>query len=130
MSSSPLRDFTPAVLFLSIAARSEADLAAGGEPIGIQLQRESGLRTADHHQLGIVKEFVEIGAAATSLRRRPVMRRMLRYLIAHPEVTIAIVPAPHRFSRSAGDAEHLHTQLGQLGVDVIASVDRSMHSPI
>ncbi|WP_425303470.1 recombinase family protein [Nocardia wallacei] len=111
--------FTPAALFLSTAARSRADIAIGGEPIAIQVQREAGLRIASQHNLGIVKEFVEIGAPATSLRRRPTLRRMLAYLERHPDVRSAIFPGPHRFSRNVTTAEQLRNRFQQLGVEVI-----------
>ncbi|WP_280317089.1 recombinase family protein [Nocardia wallacei] len=111
--------FTPAVLFLSVAARSQADQAAGGEPISIQRQRNTGLRIADERQVGIVKEFVEVGTPAISLRQRPVLRRMLAYLERHPDVRIAIFPGLHRFSRNFASGQHLYNRLHQLGIDVI-----------
>ncbi|WP_169811400.1 recombinase family protein [Nocardia anaemiae] len=111
--------FTPAVLFLSVAARSKADQAAGGEPISIQRQRNTGLRIADERQVGVVKEFVEVGTPATSLRQRPVLRRMLAYLERHPDVRTAIFPGLHRFSRNFESGQHLYNRLHKLGIDVI-----------
>lgn len=119
--------FTPAVLFLSMASRSDADQAAGGEPIAIQLQREAGFRVAAEQQLGIIKEFVEIGAPATSLRRRPTLRRMIAYLEQHPEVCVAIFPGPHRFSRDVGASQRLQERFRQLGVEVTMTINSLVH---
>ncbi|WP_280448637.1 recombinase family protein [Nocardia brasiliensis] len=112
-------EFTPAVLFLSIAASPVTALATGDEPIKIQVQREAGFRLADQQQLGIIKEFVEIGAPATSLRRRPVLRNMLTYLQQHPEVRFAIFPGPHRFSREVGHSARLQKRFRQLRVGIM-----------
>lgn len=112
--------FVPAVLFLSIAATTVADQAAGGgEPIKIGLQREAGHRVAMRHGVGIIKEFIEIGAPATSLRRRPAVRRLLTYLTKHPDIRYVIVPAPHRFARTAAHARLLRGHLQRLGVRIL-----------
>ncbi|MBF6258801.1 recombinase family protein [Nocardia farcinica] len=89
--------FAPAVLFLSTDAAPDTTATIGGEPIKIHVQREAGHRLAIQRGLGVVKEFVELRAATTSLRARPVLRRMLAYLERHPEVRWAIVPGglPH-----------------------------------
>ncbi|WP_040694417.1 recombinase family protein [Nocardia vinacea] len=116
----PVAPFTPAVLFLSTATRPEGT-AAGSEPIKILVQREAGHRLAHQHGLGIIKEFVEIGAPATSLRRRPSLRRMLAYLQQHPEVRFAIFPGPQRFSRQIGHSAHLHRRFSELAVGVMLS---------
>ncbi|MFI9636641.1 recombinase family protein [Nocardia sp. NPDC051929] len=120
MSRRALTDFTPAVLFLSTAAQAHG-LLADGEPIRIQVQREAGHRLATENKLGIVKEFVEIGTGATSLRRRPALRRMLTYLQQHPEIRVAIFPDPHRFSRNYVASQSMHQRLRKLGVDVIST---------
>ncbi|WP_094024088.1 recombinase family protein [Nocardia cerradoensis] len=120
--------FMPAVMFLSVAAVSEADRAAGGEPIRIQLQREAGFRTAAEHQLGIVKEFVEIGTSATSLRRRPVLRRLLAHLEQHPDIRCVIFPGPRSVARAGAHRDGaVHHHFKRLGVDVVlpAETDRT-----
>ncbi|MBF6276405.1 MULTISPECIES: recombinase family protein [Nocardia] len=119
--------FTPAVMFLSVAAVSEADRAAGGEPIRIQLQREAGFRTAAKHQLGIVKEFVEIGAPATSLRRRPVLRRLLAHLEQHPDIRYAIFPSARRFALNSAHAQLLTEHFRRLDVRVLLPNQDSQH---
>ncbi|MBF6446626.1 recombinase family protein [Nocardia elegans] len=119
--------FMPAVLFLSVAAVSEADKAAGGEPIRIQLQREAGFRTAAEHQLGIVKEFVEIGTPATSLRRRPVLRRLLAHLKQHPDIRCVIFPSARRFARTSAHAQLLAEHFRRLDVRVLLPNQDSQH---
>jgi DNA invertase Pin-like site-specific DNA recombinase len=122
--------FPPAVLFLSIAAASPADRLVGGEPIMIQLQREAGQRMATKHGVGVVKEFVEIGAPAISLRRRPVLRRLLAYLKNHPDVRYVIFPGVHRIARSSAHAELLRNHFDRLQVRIILTIpqsDESLH---
>ncbi|MEV0707392.1 recombinase family protein [Nocardia aurea] len=111
--------FQVAVLFLSVADISEADRSAGGEPIKIGLQRETAYRTAIRYGVGVVKEFVEIGAPATSLRRRPVLRRLLSYLKSHPDIRYVVFPGENRFARTVAHAELLRRHFCQLGVCVV-----------
>ncbi|MFB8276922.1 recombinase family protein [Nocardia colli] len=123
MNTALLPEFTAAVLFLSTAARPDYS-APDSEPIRIGVQREAGHRLATTHGLGIVKEFVEIGAPATSLRRRPVLRRVLAYLEQHPDIRVAIFPAPHRFSRDSAAVQHLRERFQRLGVQTLADTPR------
>ncbi|MDO3645655.1 recombinase family protein [Nocardia mangyaensis] len=122
---SPL--FPPAVLFLSIASTNQADLAAGGEPIRIGVQRQVGHRTALQHGIGIVKEFIEIGAPATSLRRRPTLRRLIAYLKHHPDVRYVIFPGPQRFAKTRAHAELLRGHFQSLNVLVLLALPGSQH---
>ncbi|WP_084538009.1 recombinase family protein [Nocardia puris] len=117
--------FPPAVMFLSIAAISQADIAAGGEPIRIGLQRQAGHRTALQHGIGVVKEFIEIGAPATALRRRPALRRLLAYLKNHPDIRYVIFPSVHRFARTTDHAELLRGHFSRLGVRIILATSPS-----
>ncbi|MFE9789219.1 recombinase family protein [Nocardia salmonicida] len=112
--------FPPGVLFLSVAGFTAADNAAGGrEPIKIGLQREAGYHTALQRGIGIVKEFVEIGASATSLRNRPALRRLLAYLKSHPEISHVIFPGPHRFARTREHAALLNQHFTRLNVLIL-----------
>lgn len=112
--------FTPAVLFLSMATTAGAELTSNGEPTRIQVQREAGHRKAIELGAGIVKEFVEIGSG-TNWTKRPVLKRMLRYLDEHPEAKYAIFPGPHRFSRNMGDSAILRQRFEELDVEVVFS---------
>ncbi|WP_280483575.1 recombinase family protein [Nocardia farcinica] len=112
--------FPPGVLFLSVTGFTAADSAAGGrEPIKIGLQRDAGYRTALQRGIGIVKEFVEIGASANSLRTRPALRRLLAYLGAHPEISHVIFPGPHRFARTRQHAALLNQHFTRLNVLIL-----------
>ncbi|MBF4996697.1 recombinase family protein [Nocardia sp. BSTN01] len=119
--------FTPAALFLSVAAVTEAEEAAGGEPIRIQLQREAGFRTAAQRQLGIVKEFVEIGTPAMSLRGRPVLRRLLAHLEQHPDIRYVIFPSTRRFALTSAHAQLLAKHFRRLDVRVLLPNQDSQH---
>ncbi|MBF6185036.1 hypothetical protein IU482_07295 [Nocardia farcinica] len=109
--------FAPAVLFLSTDAGPETTATIGGEPIKIHVQREAGHRLAIQRGLGVVKEFVELGVATTSLRGRPVLRRMIAYLERHPDVRWAIVPGalPHDMA----GIERIQRQLERLKVATV-----------
>ncbi|MBF6463210.1 hypothetical protein IU433_29865 [Nocardia puris] len=65
----------------------------------------------------MVKEFVELGVATTSLRGRPVLRRMIAYLERHPDVRWAIVPGalPHDMA----GIERIQRQLERLKVATV-----------
>ncbi|MGW4366303.1 recombinase family protein [Nocardia takedensis] len=114
-----LPTFPAAVLFLSIATTSDADRAAGGEPIRIGVQRSTGHQEALNRGIGVVKEFVEIGTPATSLRRRPVLRRLLAYLQNHPDIHYVIFPAPHRFAHTDEHAYLLRNHFRRLDVRIL-----------
>lgn len=120
--------FQVAVLFLSVAGMSEADRSLGGEPIKIGVQRVNAYRLAVRYGVGVVKEFVEIGSPATSLRRRPVLRRLLAYLKNHPDINYVVFPGEHRFARTTEHAELLRRHFCRLGVRVIhmSWFDRSL----
>ncbi|WP_280442597.1 recombinase family protein [Nocardia brasiliensis] len=114
--------FAPAVLFLSTDTTPENTTTIGGEPIRIQVQREAAHRLAIQHELGVVKEFVELRSNTTSLRNRPVLRRMLAYLERHPEVRWAVVPGA--LPRDVAGIERVQQRLHRLKIGVV----RSTHS--
>ncbi|WP_109528685.1 recombinase family protein [Nocardia aurea] len=119
--SAELPVFEPAVQFLSVAAPTAADRAAGGgEPIKISVQRESGRRGALQRGVGIVKEFTEIGAQK-SLRTRPVLRRLLAYLNSHPDIRYIIYTGTCHYARSSPLVEVLSRHFQRLGVGVLVS---------
>ncbi|MGV9676423.1 recombinase family protein [Nocardia sp. NPDC003482] len=118
----PTADFPAAVLFLSIASAS-SPTSSSGEPLAIQAQREAGHHKASALGVGVVKEFIEIGAPATSLRQRPTLRAMLDYLTTHPEVRTALFPSPGRFARSLAHTQQLLDTFESLSVAVIFSRD-------
>lgn len=120
-------EFPTAVLFLSIARLSAADRAAGGdEPIGIGVQREVGHRAALRRGLGIVKEFIEIGVPADSLRNRPVLRRLMAYLESHPDIRYIIYTGTYPpYTHIPPHAISLYHHFKRLGVSLLFSAPDS-----
>ncbi|UGT62880.1 hypothetical protein [Nocardia asteroides] len=114
--------FPTGVLFLSIETPSAADKAAGSEePIAIGIQRDIGHRLAVDRGIGIVKEFVEVGIPAASLRRRPVLRRALAYLETHPGISYVVVPGPVPPISTRAHAELMVSHLKRLRLRVVLS---------
>ncbi|WP_433598722.1 recombinase family protein [Nocardia sp. CA-135953] len=107
-----------AVLFLSVAS-SAGTPSDQGEPLGIALQRQAERRVADDFGLEISREFVEIGAPATRLSERPVLRRLLDYLAEHSEIRFTIFPGVHRFARDITHAQDLRERFHRLHVGVL-----------
>lgn len=119
--------FQVAALFLSASGMSEADRSAGGgEPIRIGIQRDAAYRVAIRHQIGVVKEFVEVGAPATSLRRRPALRRLLDYLKNHPDIRYVIFSGENRFAHTDSHARLLHGHFKRLNVRVVIIAKKVM----
>jgi DNA invertase Pin-like site-specific DNA recombinase len=117
--ANPDAAFTPAVLFLTTAHTGQSDTTKDAEPMVIKRQRELGLLTASALGVGIVKEFIEIGAPATAIGKRPQLRKLLSYLRKHSDVRYAIFPHRARFARNHTHRANLRDQLTQLGVRIV-----------
>jgi len=110
-----------AIAFLSMASTSSADIGTGFEPQPIRWQREAAYAKAEELNMNLVGEFVEIGAPATSLAKRPALQQMLAFLAEHPDVESVIFPSMGRFARSQSHGLTLRDDFRQLGVAVIFS---------
>lgn len=119
VDTNPDATFVPAVLFLSAAHVEHAGIASVPEPVTIKRQRELGLLTASALGIGVIREFIEIGAPATALNKRPQLRKMLSYLHIHPEVRFAIFPHKGRFARNRTHWTTLRSHFEKLGVQVV-----------
>ena len=69
----------------------------------------------------IQKEFVEPGASAQTIDKRPVFRRLLAYLAEHPEIDCVIIYMRSRAFRNLGDAVLTKRQLEKMGVKLVSA---------
>lgn len=117
--ANPDATFTPAVLFLTTAHTGHSNTVTDAEPMAIKRQRELGLLTASALGVGVVKEFIEIGAPATAIGKRPQLRKLLSYLRKHSDVRYAIFPHRARFARNHAHRSNLRDRLARLGVQIV-----------
>ena len=69
----------------------------------------------------VQKEFVEPGASAQTIDKRPVFKRLLAYLAEHPEVDCVIIYMRSRAFRNLGDAVLTKRQLEKMGVKLVSA---------
>ncbi|WP_433683347.1 recombinase family protein [Nocardia sp. CA-119907] len=112
-----------AVLLLRVSTKRQLETAVDIDPDGLSIftQREWGQRKAESINAEIIEEFIEPGQSAKTIDKRPVFRKLLRYLAEHPEVKYVIVYMRSRAFRNRFDAAIIETQLKAMGVRLIST---------
>ncbi len=96
-----------------------SDVDADGNSIATQ--RIANQAKADEMGAVIQKEFIEPGASAQSIDKRPVFKRALAYLASHPEVDYVIIYMRSRAFRNLADAVMTKRRLEAEGVRLISA---------
>lgn len=114
---------TIAVSYLRVSTTRQmqtgADVDAEGNSIATQ--RQANLAKAVKLRATIQEEFVEPGASAQTIEKRPVFRQMLDYLAEHPEVSVVIIYMRSRAFRNLGDAVLTKRKLEAMGVKLVSA---------
>ncbi len=112
-----------AVLLLRVSTKRQLETAVDIDPDGLSIftQREWCQKKAASMNAEIVEEFVEPGQSAKTIDKRPIIRKLLRYLAEHPEVTYVIVYMRSRAFRNRFDAAIIETQLKAMDVRLISA---------
>lgn len=111
------------VLYLRVSSKKQMDTAIDIDPDGnsIATQRESTTRKAVSLGSPVVKEFIEPGVSASTIKNRPAFNEMLAYLRDHPTVKYVIVYARSRAFRNQADAVTTKILLDKLGIKIISA---------
>ncbi len=112
-----------AVLLLRVSTKRQLETAVDIDPDGLSIftQREWGQKKADSIGTQIIEEFIEPGHSAKTIDKRPIFRKLLRYLAEHPEVKYVIVYMRSRAFRNRFDAAIIETQLKAMGVRLLSA---------
>ncbi|QGH68677.1 recombinase family protein [Pseudactinotalea sp. HY158] len=112
-----------AVSYLRVSTTRQMDTGADIDAEGNSIATQRAANQAKAAAIGaeITKEFVEPGASAQSIERRPVFKRLLAYLEQHPEVDIVIIYVRSRAFRNLGDAVLTKRRLEKLGVKLVSA---------
>jgi site-specific DNA recombinase len=112
-----------AVLYLRVSTERQLHTAADidGDGNSIATQRQAALVKASVLKAAVAKEFVEPGASAQTIAKRPVFREMLSYIDEHPEVGYVIIYMRSRVFRNFTDAAITKRALLEKGVRLIST---------
>jgi site-specific DNA recombinase len=112
-----------AVLYLRVSTARQTHTGADVDEDGnsIATQREHTLKKAKQLKALVVREFVEPGASARSIDKRPIFKDMLHFLDEHPEVTHVIAYQRSRMFRSVADSAIVETALAEQGVEIVSA---------
>ncbi|GAB3622779.1 hypothetical protein GCM10027418_08610 [Mariniluteicoccus endophyticus] len=112
-----------AVSYLRVSTTRQMNAGADVDDEGnsIATQREANNAKAARLGVAIQKEFVEPGASAQTIEKRPVFKRLLAYLAEHPEVDYVLIYLRSRAFRNLGDAVITKRKLEAMGVKLVSA---------
>ncbi|HEX4402834.1 MAG TPA: recombinase family protein [Galbitalea sp.] len=112
-----------AVLYLRVSTSRQTHTGSDVDEDGnsIATQREHTLKKAKQLRASIAREFVEPGASARSIDKRPVFKEMLRFIDDHPEVTHVIAYQRSRMFRSVADSAIVESALAEKGIEIVSA---------
>lgn len=120
--SEDLESFKKAVLYLRVSSKKQMytaiDIDADGNSIATQ--RETTIEKAREKNATIVREFIEPGASAKTIEKRPVFKELLQYLVENKDIDYVIVYMRSRAFRNHFDAAIVGRQLEALGVRLLS----------
>ena len=112
-----------AVLYLRVSTERQmhtaSDIDEDGNSIGTQ--RQATLAKVRALKSAVAEEFVEAGASAQTIAKRPVFQQMLRYIDEHPEVGYVVIYMRSRVFRNFTDAAVTKRALLEKGVRLISA---------
>ncbi|WP_431230429.1 recombinase family protein [Paenarthrobacter nicotinovorans] len=111
------------VLYLRVSSKKQTETAIDIDKDGnsIATQRDVCLQKAKSLGAEIIEEFVEPGASAQTIEKRPVFKDMMKFLAEHRDVDYVIVYARSRAFRNFVDAAITRRHLDKLGVRLMSA---------
>ena len=112
-----------ALIYLRVSTSRQTHTGADVDEDGnsIATQREHTIKKARQMQATILREFVEPGASARSIDKRPVFKEMLRFIDEHPEVTHIVAYQRSRMFRSVADSAIVESALAEKGIEMVSA---------
>lgn len=112
-----------AVLYLRVSTVRQTKTAVDIDEDGnsIATQREWGVKRCSQLKSPIAEEFVEPGNSAQSIAKRPVFKRLLRYVEENPQVGYVVVYMRNRTFRNFTDAAIVKRILASMGVKLVSA---------
>ena len=121
-----LGDLVPAIIYLRVSTKDQATRNGLEEGLSIPAQREAAQRKADQLGAVIVKEFIEPGESAKTVRRRA-LQQMLDYVANNP-VRYCIINKVDRLARNRLDDAIIHSTLRAANISLRCLSSQMRHS--
>ncbi len=123
MTSNNTDQIKIAVSYLRVSTARQMNAGSDVDAEGNSIATQRVANNAKAAKLGalVQEEFVEPGASAQSIDKRPVFKRLLAYLEEHPEVNVVIVYMRSRAFRNLGDAVVTKRRLEAMGVKLVSA---------
>lgn len=112
-----------AVSLLRVSTERQTHTATDLEEDGLSIatQRDHNDAKAEKLNADVVKEFIEPGYSGKTIDKRPIIREIMEYLHATPDIDYLIVYMRSRAFRNHFDAAVLQIQLQKLGVRLVSA---------
>jgi site-specific DNA recombinase len=121
------RDLAPAISYLRVSTKEQAQKGGQDEGFSIPAQRQANAHKAEAIGARIVAEFVDAGESAKSADR-PELQRMIAYVKAH-RVAYCIVHKIDRLARNRADDVSIHLALQAAGVTLVSATENIDETP-
>jgi site-specific DNA recombinase len=121
------RDNVPAVIYLRVSTKEQAEKGGEAEGFSIPAQREGCKRKAASLDAVIAEQFVERGESAKTADR-PELQRMLAYIAENP-VKYVIVHKVDRLARSRADDVAINLAIRQAGAELVSVSENIDQTP-
>jgi DNA invertase Pin-like site-specific DNA recombinase len=120
-------DGAPAVIYLRVSSKEQAEKGGEAEGYSIPAQREGCRRKAATLQAAVIEEFVERGESAKTADR-PELQRMLTYVAEH-HVKYVIVHKVDRLARNRADDVAINMAIRQAGAELVSVSENIDQTP-
>ena len=127
LASEDSRDLAPAISYLRVSTKEQAQKGGQDEGFSIPAQRQANAHKAEGIGARIVAEFVDAGESAKSADR-PELQRMIAYVKAH-RVAYCIVHKVDRLARNRADDVSIHLALQAAGVTLVSATENIDETP-
>jgi site-specific DNA recombinase len=120
-------DGDPAVIYLRVSSKEQAQKGGETEGYSIPAQREGCKRKAVSLDAVVVEEFVERGESAKTADR-PELQRMLTYVAEH-RIKYVIVHKVDRLARNRADDVAINMAIRQAGAELVSVSENIDQTP-
>jgi site-specific DNA recombinase len=127
LSSHDHPEGVPAVIYLRVSSKEQAQKGGEAEGFSIPAQREGCKRKAASLQAVVIEEFVERGESAKTADR-PELQRLLAYIGEH-RVKYVIVHKVDRLARNRADDVAINLAIRQAGAELVSVSENIDQTP-